>query len=101
MMKYIKRSERILKAAAFNAGLKSVGGVVEEVAEYSKWHELQNGINAGSRIQFKMAAPLVIISRTTWAWLHRTLLSMSTTLRIGWPATATKRYTIGTFRIAA
>ena len=54
MMKYIKRSERILKAAAFNAGLKSVGGVVKEVAEYSKWHELQNGINAGSRIQFKM-----------------------------------------------
>ena len=53
-MKYIKRSERILKADAFNAGLKSVGGVVEEVAEYSKWHELQNGINAGSRIQFKM-----------------------------------------------
>lgn len=53
-MKYIKRSERILKAAALNAGLKSAGGVVREVAEYSKWHELQSGINAGSRVQIKM-----------------------------------------------
>ena len=53
-MKYIKRSERLLKASAFNVGLKSAGAVVKEVAEYSKWHELQNGINAGSRIQVKM-----------------------------------------------
>lgn len=53
-MKYMKRSERVLKAAAFNVGLKSAGGVVSEVAEYSKWHELQNGVCAGSRIQVKM-----------------------------------------------
>ena len=53
-MKYIKRSERLLKAAAFNVGLKSAGGVVKEVAEYSKWHELRNGDHAGSRIQVKM-----------------------------------------------
>ena len=53
-MKYFKRSERILKAAVFNAGMKSAGGVAKEVAEYSKWHELQNGYHAGSRIQVKM-----------------------------------------------
>lgn len=53
-MKYFKRSERILKAAAFNTGLKSAGGVVQEVAEYSKWHEFQNGVHAGSKIQMKM-----------------------------------------------
>ena len=53
-MKYVKRSERLLKAATLNAGLKSAGGVVREVAEYSKWHELQNGINAGSKVQIKM-----------------------------------------------
>ena len=53
-MKYIKRSERLLKAAAFNVGLKSAGGVVKEVAEQFKWHELRNGDHAGSRIQVKM-----------------------------------------------
>lgn len=53
-MMYIKKSERILKAVAFNAGLKSVGADVEEIAEYSKWHELQNGEYAGCRIQVKM-----------------------------------------------
>lgn len=49
-MKYFKRSERIMKAMAFNAGIKSVGGAVKEVAEYSKWHEQ----DADSRIQVKM-----------------------------------------------
>lgn len=53
-MKYIKRSERILKATAFNVGLKLAGGVVREIAEYSKWHELQNGEYAGCRTQVKM-----------------------------------------------
>ena len=62
-MKYFKKSERIIKAMAFNAGIKSVGGVVKEVAEYSKWHELQNGINAGSRIQLKMFVMKVDLSK--------------------------------------
>ena len=53
-MKYFKRSERIMKAIAFNAGVKSVGGTVKEVAEYSKWHEFQDEYRAGSRIQVKM-----------------------------------------------
>lgn len=49
-MKYFKRSERIVKAMVLNAGIKSVGGIVKEVAEYSKWHEQ----DTGSRIQVKM-----------------------------------------------
>lgn len=49
-MKYIKRSERMIKASAISTGIKGAGGIVTEVAEYSKWHELQNG----GRIQIKM-----------------------------------------------
>lgn len=62
-MKHFKRSERIMKAAAFNAGIKSAGGVVKEVAEYSKWHELQNGDYTGSRIQVKMFIVKVNLSK--------------------------------------
>lgn len=62
-MKYIKRSERIMKDAAFNTGMKSVGGVVKEVAEYSKWHELQCGDHVGSRIQVKMFIVKVDLSK--------------------------------------
>lgn len=62
-MKYIKRSERILKATAFNTGLKSIGIVVKEVAEYSKWHELQSGEHAGNRVQIKMLIVKVDMSK--------------------------------------
>ena len=62
-MKYIKRSERILEAAAFNVGLKSIGGVVREIAEYSKWHELQSGEHTGSKVQIKMFIVKVDISK--------------------------------------
>ena len=58
-MKYFKRSERIIKAMAFNAGIKSVGGIVKEVAEYSKWHEQ----DTGSRIQVKMFVMKVDLSK--------------------------------------
>lgn len=62
-MKYTKKSERILKADALNVGLKSAGGVVKEVAEYSKWHELQSGEYAGGRVQVKMFIVKVDMSK--------------------------------------
>ena len=64
-MNYIKGSERLVKAAALNAGLKTAGGVVREVAEYSRWHELQNGINAGSKVQIKMFIMKVDLSKVS------------------------------------
>lgn len=46
-MQYIKRSDRCIKAAAMTKVMKDAGGTVKEIAEYSKWHNL----NEGSRIQ--------------------------------------------------
>lgn len=66
-MKYIKKSKRILKADAFNVGLKSVGGVVKEVAEYSKWHELQSGEHISCRVQVKMLIVKVDMSKVNGA----------------------------------
>ena len=42
-MKYIKRNERFMKASAMFKVITDNGGFVNEVAEYSKWHELPNG----------------------------------------------------------
>ena len=64
-MNYIKRSERIMEAASFNAVMKAIGGAVKEVAEYSKWHELQNGEHAGSRVPDKMFIMKVDMSKVS------------------------------------
>lgn len=42
-MQYFKRKERFFKAAIFAKNIKEVGGTVREVAEYSKWKELDHG----------------------------------------------------------
>ena len=42
-MKYIKRNERYMKAAAMFKMIVDNGGTVKDVAEYSKWHNLPNG----------------------------------------------------------
>lgn len=46
-MNYIKRTERCIKASAMTKVIKDAGGNAKEIAEYSKWHSL----NEGSRIQ--------------------------------------------------
>lgn len=46
-MNYIKRSERFIKAANMFKTIRDAGGAVKEIAEYSKWRNL----NEGSRIQ--------------------------------------------------
>lgn len=46
-MNYIKRTERCIKAYAMTKVIKDTGGTAKEIAEYSKWHN----INEGSRIQ--------------------------------------------------
>lgn len=42
-MQYFKRSERFFRADVFAKNVKEVGGTVREVAEYSKWKELDHG----------------------------------------------------------
>lgn len=49
-MKYIKRPDRFIKAAALTKTMKDAGGIVKEIAEYSKWRNL----NDGSRIQMTL-----------------------------------------------
>ena len=46
-MNYIKRKDRCVKASAMTKVIKDSGGSAKEIAEYSKWHN----INEGSRIQ--------------------------------------------------
>lgn len=46
-MNYIKRADRFIKASAMTKVIKDAGGTAKEIAEYSKWHN----INEGSRIQ--------------------------------------------------
>lgn len=46
-MKYIKRNERFIKASTMFKTIADNGGSTKEIAEYSKWHN----INEVSRIQ--------------------------------------------------
>ena len=55
-MNYIKRSERFIKASTMFKTIKDAGGNTKEIAEYSKWHNL----NEGSRIQ----VTLIIVKMT-------------------------------------
>ena len=93
-MNYIKRSERFIKAANMFKTIRDAGGVVKEIAEYSKWHNL----NEGSRIQVTLTIVKMVnmgntayilgiengwyrvptSSRTTWECL---LLSLPPTSR--------------------
>lgn len=49
-MNYIKRKERFIKASAMTKVIKDAGGTAKEVAEYSKWHN----IDEHSRIQLTL-----------------------------------------------
>lgn len=39
-MQYIKRSDRFIKTTAFTKPIRDNGGKVREVAEYAKWHNI-------------------------------------------------------------
>ncbi len=39
-MMYIKRNERFVKAANFTKPIRDNGGKVKEIAEYAKWHNI-------------------------------------------------------------
>lgn len=42
-MTYFKRNERFIKTAVLTKPVKDAGGVIKEIEEYSKWHDLDNG----------------------------------------------------------
>lgn len=39
-MQYIKRADRFIKAASFTKPIRDNGGRIREVAEYAKWHRI-------------------------------------------------------------